>query len=218
LDGKVPDVLLFLVLVVLLIAGAVGVFYLLQKQRRQGFERAAREMGFTFSPTGDGGIVSRLGRFHLFSQGRGHVVRNLIEGSACGCEVKIFDYEYSRRDDDPNPSQTVIYFHAPELRLPTFSLRPKQTLHKIAAWFGYQEITFAGYPFFQRNYLLRGPDEPAIRNLFDEEVVAFFDGYLGVSAEGSGPLLIFYRAGEHVAPERLRAFLEEGFTVLALFR
>jgi hypothetical protein len=212
------NVLLFLVLIALLLACTVGVLYLLQRHRRQGFERAAREMGFTFSPMGDGGIVSRFGRFQLFSQGQGRIVRNLMEGSARGCEVKIFDYEHSRGDDTPDPHQTVICFNAPGLLLPTFSLRPKKTLHKIATLFGYQEITFAGYPFFQQNYLLRGPDEAAIRDVFDEEVVAFFDGYVGVSAEGSGPLLIFYRAGERVEPVRLRAFMEDGFNVLALFR
>ena len=131
---------------------------------------------------------------------------------------KIFDHVCSRRDDNPDPSQTVIAFHAPELCLPAFSLRPKKTHDKIATWFGYREITFAGYPGFRQHYLLRGSDEAAIRKLFDEEVVAFFDGYVGVSVEGNDSLLIFYRADERVPPERLHAFLEDGFRILALFR
>jgi hypothetical protein len=211
--------LLMVAFLALLIAGPLAVFFFLQKQRRQEFEKAAQALGFTFSPVGDGGIVSQFGRFQLFSRGSDRTVRNLLEGQAHGCEVKIFDYDCSQGGDSSGSmNQTVLCFRAPDLDLPTFSLRPKKTLHKIAALFGYREVTFAGYQGFRQNYLLRGPDEDAIRRLFDVELVGFFDGYPGVSTEGGGPLLVFYRASERVDPSRLAAFLDEGFKVLALFR
>ena len=104
-----PTVLLFLVVLTLVIAGGVAKLLLLQKQRRQGCEQAAREMGFTFSPLGDGGFASRLGRFQLFSQGHGAIIRNLIEGSARGCEVRLFDCEISSNSDGPDPNQTAHF-------------------------------------------------------------------------------------------------------------
>jgi hypothetical protein len=210
--------LLLVGFLVLLVACPLTILYLLQKQRRQAFEQAARDLGFTFSPVGDGGIVSQFGRFQLFSRGSNRAVRNLLEGQAHGCEVKIFDYDTEGADNPESRSQTVLCFRSPDLDLPTFSLRPKNTLHKIAAWFGYREVTFSGHPHFRQNYLLRGPDEDAIRRLFDEGLVAFFDDYPGVSTEGGGPLFVFYRASERVDPSRIRAFLEEGCRVLALFR
>jgi len=102
--------------------------------------------------------------------------------------------------------------------LPTFSLRPKKTVHRIAALLGYQDIVMGNHPEFTRNYLLRGPDVTAIRGLFYEGLVAFYDAHPGLSTEGRGDLLLYYRSARRVEPEALLEFLREGSKIVALFQ
>jgi hypothetical protein len=98
-----------------------------------------------------------------------------MRGHVDGLDVEIFEYvcTYGSEESLEVERQTVICFRVPGLDLPTFSLRPKKTHHRIAVWLGYQDITMTKHPDFTREYLLCGPDEAAIRGLFYEGWVAF---------------------------------------------
>ena len=73
-------------------------------------------------------------------------------------------------------------------------------------------------PTFSAKYLLRGNDEQKVREVFTHEVLAFFETQEGVSTEGDGDQLIFYRGRKRIKPENVRAFMEEGLQVLRLFK
>ena len=100
----------------------------------------------------------------------------------------------------------------PRLDLPRFALRPGTVV-------GYQEdIDFSAHPRFSASYVLRGQDEKKVRDVFGAEVLAFFEAQDGVSTEGSGNQLIFYRFGKRIRPEDVHSFIEEGFQVFQLFK
>ena len=90
--------------------------------------------------------------------------------------------------------------------------------HKIGQAFGFQDIDCDSHPDFSKQYLLRGPDEPAIRALFTSEVLAAFESLHRVSVEASGDRLIFYRARKRIDPDDIQSFMEERFRVFELFR
>jgi hypothetical protein len=193
--------------------------YLAEKKRREALQRVADELGFTFSQK-DPGLLLRFAGMHLFSQGHGQRITNVLQGEANGLRVDLFDYTFTIGGGKSSSThrQTVVSFVLPDRDLPAFSLRPENTFHRIGAWFGYQDINFEDFPVFSKRYLLRGPDEPAIRKLFTPEVMTFYEGLTGVCTEGAGCVLIFYRERHRVAPEQTRGFLEEGFGVLKVFR
>ena len=107
----------------------------------------------------------------------------------------------------------MISFQSSNLCLPEFELRPEHFFHKIGQALGYSDIDFETHPEFSRRYLLRGPDEAAIRDFFQPELLSFFESNQGVSLEASGDRLIYYRARKRIKPEEVRAFMEEGFRV-----
>src|SRR5262249_59859928 len=111
-------------------------------------------LGFHFLPNGDGLTLEQLAHFQLFSQGTSRKIRNLMQGKAEQLEVKVFDYEYALGSGESleTPAQSVVCFCAPDLSLPSFSLRPRTLLQKIAAFFGYQHIEFGGHPEFSLHY------------------------------------------------------------------
>jgi hypothetical protein len=45
---------------------------------------------------------------------------------------------------------------------------PGEGISPIVSAFGYQDIDFGNRPTFSSKYLLRGPDEPSVRNLFTD--------------------------------------------------
>ena len=114
--------------------------------------------------------------------------------------------------------QAAVSIRSPQLNLPQFALRPQHLFHRIGEVFGYQDIDFDYHPQFSKNYLLRGNNEQQVRKLFTNEVLGFFESQDGVSTEGDGDQLIFYRALTRIKPEDVHLFREEGLRVFRLFK
>ncbi|MEZ6061224.1 MAG: hypothetical protein R3C19_12740 [Planctomycetaceae bacterium] len=214
-------------LLISLIAGAGLVVSLIlfvawryEKQRTESFRQVAEQLGLPFFPTGNEALLSRLSHLHLFSQGRSRKIRNMLHGEARGLELAVMDYQYTVGSGKNSQTlrQGVIYFQTPALNLTKFAVRPESILHRIGSAFGYQDIDFATHPQFSKLYLLRGDDESAIRQLFTDKVLTFFQNEHRICAEGSGDQLVFYRQGKRIKPAELPDFIDEGFRVLAVFR
>jgi hypothetical protein len=132
--------------------------------------------------------------------------------------VTIFDHKYVTGGGKSSHTwnHSVVCFRFEGTELPSFSLRPENIWHKIGSWLGYQDIDFDSHPVFSSNYLLRGGDEDAIRMLFTDPVLEFYEQNPGLSTEGSGNILLFYRHSVRVGPQGIRPFMEEGLKVLSL--
>jgi hypothetical protein len=206
--------------VLVLVGGIIYGSYVAEKKRAEAFQRVAGEMGFDFLPKGDATFFQSLSGFHLFSQGHSKRHSNLMRGRTQDLEVAIFDYRYVTGSGKHSHTwnHTVIAFRFEGAALPDFSLRPESFGHRIEAWFGRQDIDFETHARFSRQYLLRGTQESAIRELFSPTVLDFFEQKPGLSTEGGGNMLLFYRHAKRVRPDAIRTLMEEGFGVLTLFR
>ena len=198
-------------------------FYLGQraaKKRTSQFEQVALELGLSFLPQGDESLLDRQGGFHLFLRGRGRKIVNMLHGESDGVELAIFDYRY-RTGNGKNSStikQSVIYFCSTTLHLPKFAVRQERLFHKIGELFGYPDIDFQSHSRFSKQYLLQGDDEAAVRAVFSDELLTFFENQQKISVEGNGDQMIFYRPGKRIAPDQCKRFMEEGFGVFTRFQ
>ncbi len=203
------------------IVAAIIVFSILRgRKRTAALEALAGQMNFSFSKKGGYEPKSRLGVFNLFNQGHSRKMINVMQGRTEKLEVTILDYSYTvgGGQQQQTNSQTVICLRGESLRLPVFTLRPEHIFHRIGKVFGYQDIDFDEHPVFSKRYLLRGEDEDRIRAIFNEKVISYYEGQKGLSTEGVGDALIFYRLSKRVPPAEIGAFMQEGFTVLGLFK
>ena len=204
-----------------LILGTGIYFYRYEKQRTEKLKKISELMGLAFYPKGDQSLIDRLSEFHLFSQGYSGKIKNMLHGQIQQAEIAIFGYQYKIRGSRSSPAtlrQTVIYFHSSSLNLPRFALRPEQLFHKIGQVIGYQDVDFESHPMFLQRYLLRAYDEKGVRRVFTDQVLSYFEQQRGVSTEGDGEQLIFYRSRKSIAPDQVRPFMEEGFRVFELFK
>jgi hypothetical protein len=191
-----------LILLVLVVSIA-GVLLVAQFQRERKAERTremqavAARLGWPITAGASFDSIPAVRQFQLFAHGHHRQIRNFTSGVRGEHHVAVFDYDYmtGTGNSPQHWLQTVVNVHTPGVEHPRFELRPEQTLHRIGSVLGYQDIDFEPHPGFSRAFLLRGPDEAAIRRAFTPGVVDFFEGNPFVHAEASGPDLFFWHRG-----------------------
>ena len=78
-------------------------------------------------------------------------------------------------------------------------------------------IGFDEDPEFARSSRLQGPDEAAIRELFQPALRQQLASEGGWSVEGEGRWLVLYRRSKRIRPDRLVEFVESARRIAALF-
>lgn len=212
----------------LIIIGAIAGFVLffglviflairMEKKRTAAFELAAQQMGLEFHPEGTADLISRHLHFPSFNKGRDQRAKNHMAGELQGIRIDLFDFRYTTGSGRNRTAwnQTVLSIASHHIDLPDFTISPEGLFAKIGSVFGYQDIDFDTHPEFSRHFLLRGPDEAAIRLLFSPPVLEWFQNHLGVTADANGDMFVFFRASRRAKPEQIPDLLKEG---LSLFK
>ncbi len=191
------------------------------KKRTGDVEMLAGEMGLTFIAKDDGSALSKLSSFQVFSRGHAKKIRNILSKTEGDVQILIFDYKYTvgYGKNSHTYNQTVISFELKDLELPCFVLRPENIFHKIGSAFGYQDIDFEISPEFSKHFLLQGDNEPAVTQLFNIDVLSYFEREREkkMCVEGGGNQLIYYKSGKIVKLADIRTELEQAKSVQYLF-
>jgi hypothetical protein len=184
-------------------------------RRSRQLADVAGALGLDFAAAGDRQALNPFDGLRLFTRGEATAARNLLHGTTDRLEVVVVDqHAWDRTACAPAAvtEQTVICFGSDDLRLPDFTLEPRHPFERPTL------VNRADRPGFDRLYSLRGTDPEALRRLFRDDVLDFCVAHPGLALEGHAGRLAVYRPDRAVAPDRLRAFLEEGFAVFSLLR
>ncbi|MFH1851691.1 MAG: hypothetical protein ABIA75_05035 [Candidatus Neomarinimicrobiota bacterium] len=211
------------IIITAVIAAVAVIIYLIwryEKQRTAALTALAESLKLTFGHKADERLYSLTNHFHLFTQGHSRKIANVLQGSIQGVDLYLMDYRYTIGGGKESHTfrQTVLLFRTSRLDLPEFALRPENLIHRIVGAFGYQDIDFDSHPEFSRQYLLRGVDEEAIRELFGTDKLDYFEKHPKLCTEGKADTLLFYRLSKRVTPDEMPNFLKEGLTILGLFK
>ena len=206
--------------VAVLLIAVYGTTWYLGKRRAQALQALAAALSFTFTARGDDMLIGELSKFHLFSQGYRRRISNVLQGKFNLMPVTVMDYKYTTGGGKSSHTwvQTVLVFDSDKLQLPRFLLRPENLFDKIGSAFGYKDINFDNAPVFSKKYLLRGENEAAIRNTFNAGILQYYEQHPGLSTEADGKKLIYSRTSKVVPPDKIQAFLQEGYDAFGLFK
>jgi hypothetical protein len=210
------------VLATIIVPFILAMLYLSDQQTKAAQKRIralwslAQELTWEFAADGNEKLHQGLSRFHLSTLGQTSILTNLMYGRCDGTDVAVFEYQWIRGKQQS--TQTVAWMQRRGERMTEFSLRPESVWNQLGGWTAHGDINFDSHPDFSRSYLLRGDDEDAIRELFTDNVLTFYERHPNLITEGSGNKLLFYRDGVVVNPENLRSFLDEALKVRALFQ
>jgi hypothetical protein len=206
--------------VAVLFIAVYGTTWYMGKKRAKALQALAPALSFTFTASGDDMLIGELGEFHLFSQGYRRRISNVLQGKFNLVPVTVMDYKYTTGGGKSSHTwtQTVLVFDSDKLQLPRFLLRPENLFDKIESAFGYKDINFDTAPVFSEKYLLRGENEAAVRSAFNAGILQYYEQHPGLSTEADGKKLIFYRTSKVVPPDKIQAFLQEGYDAFELFK
>ena len=209
----------FFVLVIGLLIGALVIGRKRARERTRQLEGVASLLGLQFTESASMNWIPNLEKFGLFNQGHSKCITNAMFGETDGVKTAVFDYRYTvgGGKNSQTFNQTIVYFEPRNLSLPFFSLRPEHFFHKLISAFGYQDIDFGNRPTFSSKYLLRGPDEPALRNLFNDALLGFYEANLGLSADGGGNQLFIFQQNYRQPPEQIQATVNAALQLQRLY-
>ncbi|MBI5595589.1 MAG: hypothetical protein HY928_05805 [Elusimicrobia bacterium] len=202
--------------------GLAAAFVLYQvhgaQARAKGLRKAGAEVGLAPSGTDVEELPAGLLALPIFSYGNQRSSDNMMWGEGGG--FAVFDFEYShvrrrvdesrgRRIERNDTVQTACAVRVDGGTLPEFTLAPAGLGDAFLGLFGTRDIDLAQEPGFSAAYVLRGPDEDAVRRLFAAGPARALAERPGWTVQGKGEWVLYCRAGRTVAPEKLEEFLWE---------
>jgi hypothetical protein len=224
-QDQLSTILTVLVIVsfIVFIIGVVIVAVIVSRKRAQERTRqlasVANLLGWQFTEAADLNWLPNLETFTLFNHGHSKSITNAMYGETEGVKAAVFDYRYTVGGGKNSQTfkQSVVYFEPRNLNLPFFSLRPEYLLHKLISAFGYQDIDFGNRPTFSSKYLLRAPDEAAVRNLFNDALLGFYEANLGLSADGGGNQLFLFQQNYRQPPHQIQSTINAALQLQRLY-
>lgn len=190
-----------------------------EKERTQALELLAEELGWDFESTATVDTIPGIERLTLFDLEEDREIRNLMYGAVDGVNATVFDYIYTvggkRRT---TYFQSVVLLEQNDLSFPAFTLRPEGVFDKMMSAFGYQDIDFPQRPEFSRQYILRGEDESAIRRIFNDQLVSFYENNPGTFTDAVENQLFVYRFHERLQPADIESYVDFALEIPALMR
>ncbi len=211
---------LLVLMVVLVVAVAVLSLVIrarLARKRAEAMRGVAMTVGL--SPLDDRAdpLPPSVKELPLLNRGHSGAVANALAGTFEGAEVVVFDYRFvtGAGRSQQTHRYTVAAFPGPGGSLPDFELAPESFLTRIGERFGYQDIDFPEDETFSRLYLLRGPDEAAIRSAFGAEVRALLSERPRWCLQARAGCVAAYRSEGLWAPESVPSELSEARRIVA---
>lgn len=118
----------------------------------------------------------------LFQIGSDRKVNHLFEVPFNQGEMIVFEYQYTYGggDDDGIHRYHAVLIDSAALPTIQFLLEPKLFKHQIKAKLGLKstDINFEMYPDFSKRFFLQGEDEAAVRSLFSDDVIRWFENQI----------------------------------------
>jgi hypothetical protein len=194
-----------------------GIVY--PRRRAEAMREAATALGLAYRADVPTQQLEQLRQMLPFSVGTRHQASNMLAGTCQGMPVYLLDYYYHipGGKSTANFWQTVVLF--PEVSsVPEFYLAPRRFIDKVAQLLDSQDITFskdATRDRFSRHYLLRGPQEQAIRAAFERCAVGYLADHPGWTVSCGGGHLAVWRTvpteAEASANFKLTGMIDPGF-------
>jgi len=217
-----PTFLAILVIGVLVIVFINYYLSRAKKRRIENLKSLAQSQGFSFHEIVPDKILRKVLDFYIYKSEGHPEANNLIQGQSDGHDFYFFDYHYTTGDQKISTRHhtNLILLTDPSMNLPFFTLRPENLVDKIGGYFGLDDIDFKDYPEFSSEYLLRGKDEPAIRQTFNDGIIKFYESHGGMYTEGQDQrlLITIEGYGDLVPADKIMEFIDRSWEIFRLFK
>ena len=203
--------------IALAIGGSIYISISRQLKRQKELQVMADSLGFSYNDEQTEKVRELLESSSMLGN---EMFFNVLGGTFNGTYFAIGDFNITVGSDSRKRKQyqTYVVIHSGKLTSPNFCLQPECALFRMAEGLlnrvtGSFDIDFASYPAFSDNYFLKGSDENAVRNFFTPRVLEYFQAHHGLSVEVFNGTLVFFRLGELVKPDDIKALIDNAMEV-----
>lgn len=209
---------------VMVLAAAMFAFFLIlgtrrDKKRKEDVQNLAEGMGLVYHPKADDNFQNRVAAFKLFNKGHSQQILNVVVGEVADLEIVIFDYHYSigSGKQKQHHRRTIALIESAELVIPAFTLRPENVFDKLGSIIGLQDIDFDSHPLFSKMFLLKGNDEPQIREFFDDSILTLMQRKPKICVEALYGKMIVYYGSKPPQADQLKSLFAEALEIHGVF-
>jgi hypothetical protein len=202
------------------IGGLIALLMYLERRRADKIQAIATRLGYTFRRKPTEADNTLIAGCNIANAGHSRSVSNILEpADSAELRITMFDYAYTigYGKSAQRYNQTITRMQSTVLHLPVFSLYPETIFSKLGKLFGGADINFPESPAFSKKYILRGPDEVAVRALFTPTILQFFEQRQALTVDSAGDTLFLHRANRRTKPDQVESLIAEAKQVLALF-
>lgn len=190
-----------------------------EQKRTEAWKAVAGRPGMQFLGEGNT-VLARFGRLKMFQTGRKQRVWNAIAVDSGEIRIVVGDFRFltGSGKNARTHQQTICALESDRFDVPHCRLRPEaKWLDALGSLFGGQDIDFSEDPQFSAAFVLQGEDEPAIRQVFTDDVRAWFAERAGRGFifEAQGSKLVFH-LGKRVPPEEALEFMDQSLQIMKL--
>ncbi len=190
------------------------------KKRKKKMEQIALTLGLSYIDKAQDSFLSPLKTIKIFNEGHSRKAYNLMQWKKQDINCSIFDYRYTSGSGQNTAtySQSVFLAQTDKLNITKFSMTPESIFNKIGDKLTKNDIDFDRYTNFSKKYHLKGKDEDAVRKVFTDEILQFFEHRKErVSIEAEGDKIVIYTRSKDIDPKDLAAFKDEALKIVNLF-
>ncbi len=145
-----------------------------------------------------------------------------MTGTVNGCSAEVFDLVYrnvgSGGGGTTTSRQTMYAISSPQLNLPEFYLRPEGMMERILDKISRVDIDITERPVFSSKMLLYGKDEAAIRRLFTDPRLEYFETNSQICVFGRGSHLFYYLSRSTTPSQQVPRNVNFLISLLQLFQ
>ena len=203
--------------ITLAIGGSIYISISRQLKRQKELQVMADSLGFSYNDEQTEKVRELLESSSMLGN---EMFFNVLGGTFNGTYFAIGDFNITVGSDSRKRKQyqTYVVIHSGKLTSPNFCLQPESALFRMAEGLlnrltGSVDIDFPTHPDFSDNYFLKGSNEDAVRKFFTPRVLEYFQSHHGLSVEVFNGTLVFFRLGELVKPDDIKALIDNAMEV-----
>lgn len=162
--------------IALLIVSSMYFSYVRDRKRTEQWRQVAEQLRVPFLGE-QNDLLGRFGGMRMFQRGNARVFRNAVAGDLGPVRMAMGDFRYTTGSGKNRRTHqfTVCIVENDTIDVPACHLRPERRfLDALGSLFGGRDIDFADDDEFSRSFVLQGDAEPAVRELFNQDVRAWF--------------------------------------------
>ncbi|CAM1345046.1 SulP family inorganic anion transporter [Tenacibaculum amylolyticum] len=158
-------------------------------KRQKALQNVAKELHWEYEPNRNVESLIELPDFGYFKTKKIKKVSNILSNDRC----ELFDVVFHEGELFAKQivKTTMLYIDI-EAPIPAFTLDKEGIFEYIYHFAGFKDINIDEHPDFSKRFYLSGKDTEAIKNLFSNELILFFESnqYYHIEANNHGLLII----------------------------